>query len=178
MFTPRTGTPPLRILAGAFDRTFELVCCALVVALLSVVSLGASTRSFGQPLIWTDELSRFLMVWLAVFGWIVATRKRIHVRIRFFQDRLPERAHQATELVIQAAMILFGALIAAYSVGLIGKNHDLEATSLPISMAWMYAPMVLGGAITALQGAVDLIQTLRRPPRSLPPAIGEEAALE
>jgi TRAP-type C4-dicarboxylate transport system permease small subunit len=168
--------PMHRVLARAFDRTSEFLCCALVVALLGCVSLGAATRSFGEPLIWTDELSRFLMVWLAVFGWIVASRKRIHVRIRFFQDRLPERAHQATELVIQSAMSLFGALVMVYSVGLVGKNHDLEATSLPISMAWMYAPMVLGGAITALQGASEVIQTLR-PPR-LSPQADEKAIVE
>ena len=167
-----------RVLASAFDRTSEFLCCALVVALLGCVALGAATRSLGEPLIWTDELSRFLMVWLAVFGWIVASRKRIHVRIRFFQDKLPERAHRATELVIQSAMTLFGALVMAYSVGLVGKNHDLEATSLPISMAWMYAPMVLGGAITALQGASEVIQALRRPPRLDPPAASEEVAVE
>ena len=163
-----------RVVAGAFDRTSSFVCCALVVALLAVVSLGALTRSVGEPLIWTDELSRFLMVWLAVFGWIVATRKRIHVRIRFFQDRLPARAHQATELVIQFAMTLFGVVVTVYSVGLIGKNHDLDATSLPITMAWMYAPMVLGGAITALQGAAEVVAALRRPPPAAPSAVGEE----
>ena len=173
MSPPRSGLPG-QALAGAFDRTAEFVCCALVVALLAVVSLGALTRSLGEPLIWTDELSRFLMVWLAVFGWIVATRKRIHVRIRFFQDRLPARAHQATELAIQAAMILFGGLVAVYSVGLVGKNHDLDATSLPISMAWMYAPLVLGGAVTALQGAREMFQALRRPPPVAPSAVGEE----
>jgi TRAP-type C4-dicarboxylate transport system permease small subunit len=169
--------PMHRALAGAFDRTSELACCALVTALLGCVSLGAATRSMGEPLIWTDELSRFLMVWLAVFGWIVASRKRIHVRIRFLQDRLPRRAHQTTEVAIQSAMTLFGVLITAYGIGLIGKNLDLEATSLPISMAWMYAPMVLGGAITALQGASEAIQALRRPPR-LPPAVDEEAFVE
>ncbi|TMG82770.1 MAG: TRAP transporter small permease subunit [Betaproteobacteria bacterium] len=87
----------------AFDKAAQFVCCALVTALLGCVSLGAATRGLGNPLIWTDELSRFLMVWLAVFGWIVATRKRIHVRIRFFQDHLPKQAHKATELAIQAA---------------------------------------------------------------------------
>ena len=167
-----------RALAGAFDRTSELACCVLVTALLACVSLGAATRSIGEPLIWTDELSRFLMVWLAVFGWIVASRKRIHVRIRFLQDRLPARAHRATEVAIQSAMTLFGALVAAYSIGLIGKNFDLEATSLPISMAWMYAPMVLGGAITALQGAREVIETLRRPPQLRPPAAGEGTIVE
>jgi hypothetical protein len=39
----------------------------------------------------------------------------------------------------------------------------------------MYVPMVLGGAITALQGAGELIDTLRR--RSLP-AAGAEAVVE
>ena len=162
-------------MAGAFDKAALFVCCALVTALLGCVSLGALTRSLGGPLIWTDELSRFLMVWLAVFGWIVASRKRIHVRIRFFQDRLPLRGRKATEVAIQSAMTLFGALVAAYSVGLIGRNHDLDATTLPISMAWMYAPMVLGGAITALQGASEILQALRR---SRPPGASDEALVE
>jgi TRAP-type C4-dicarboxylate transport system permease small subunit len=152
----------LRAVAGAFDKAALFICGALVTALLACVSLGALTRSLGNPLIWTDELSRFLMIWLAVFGWIAASRNRIHVRIRYFHDRLPRKAHAAVEIATQAAMILLGALVAAYSVGLIDRNRDLEATTLPIAMAWMYAPMVLGGAITALQGAVELIETLMR----------------
>jgi TRAP-type C4-dicarboxylate transport system permease small subunit len=170
--------PMLRALTGAFDRAAGFASCALVTALLVCVSLGAATRSLGNPLIWTDELSRFLMVWLAVFGWVLASRKRIHVRIRFFQDRLPRPAHKAVELAIQSALTLFGALVAVYSVGLIGKNHDLEATTLPISMAWMYAPMVIGGAITALQGASEVIETLRRSPQSGTPAADGGAIVE
>jgi TRAP-type transport system small permease protein len=168
----------LRVLTTAFDKAALIVCAALVIALLTCVSLGAGTRSLGSPLIWTDELSRFLMVWLAVFGWVAASRKRIHVRIRYFQDRLPARGHTLVEVAIQMAMLVFGASVAAYSVGLIGKNHDLEATTLPISMAWMYAPVVLGGAVTALQAFSELIETLRhtqREPDSGSVADGESA---
>ncbi len=171
--------PMLRALAGAFARTFDkaaaVVSCALVITLLGCVSLGVVTRTLGEPLIWTDELSRFLMVWLAAFGWIVASRKRIHVRIRFFQDLLPERGHHATELAIQAAMTLFGALVCVYGVGLIGKNYDLHATSMPISMAWMYVPMLLAGTITALQGASEVLGVLHRVHL---PAASEEAGIE
>jgi len=153
----------IRALAGGFDKAAAFVACAIVTALLACVAAGVVTRALGNPLIWTDELSRFLMVWLAVFGWVLATRKRIHIRIRFFQDHLPKPAHRAVEIAIQAAMTLFGALVTWYGVGLIGKNADLEATSMPVSMAWMYAPMMLGGAITAIQGAIELIEALRRP---------------
>ena len=157
-----------------FDRAAAFIACAIVIALLVCVALGVVTRALGDPLIWTDELSRFLVVWLAVFGWVVATRKRIHIRIRFFQDRLPKQLHRLVEIAIQSAMLLFGAMVTIYSVGLIGKNLDLEATSLPISMSWLYAPLVLGGAVTAMQGAIELIETLRRP--RLPPA--EEVVVE
>jgi TRAP-type C4-dicarboxylate transport system permease small subunit len=164
----------LRALAGGLDRAAAFVACGLVVALLVCVALGVVTRALGDPLIWTDELSRFLMVWLAVFGWVLASRKRIHVRIRFFQDRLPRRLHTLVEIAIQAAMLLFGALVTIYSVGLIGKNYDLEATSLQISMSWLYAPLVLGGAVAAVQSAIELIETLRRP-RATP---AEQTVLE
>jgi TRAP-type C4-dicarboxylate transport system permease small subunit len=153
----------LRFLLGGFDRAVAIVACALVVVLLGCVALGVVTRALGAPLIWTDELSRFLMVWLAVFGWILASRKRIHVRIRYFQDLLPERAHNAVEIAIQLALALFGALLTWYSIGLVVRNHDLEATSLPISMAWMYVPMVLAGAVTAAQGACEGFESIVRP---------------
>jgi TRAP-type C4-dicarboxylate transport system permease small subunit len=158
----------LRRLVGAFDKAAAFVSCVLVVALLGCVSLGVITRTLGAPLIWTDEFSRFLMVWLAVFGGILASRKRLHVRIRFFQDLLAARAHTAVELAIQLAVTLFGAMICAFSVGLVNKNLDLEATSLPISMSWMYVPMVLAGAVFAVQGAREVVQVMRRPKRQPP----------
>jgi TRAP-type C4-dicarboxylate transport system permease small subunit len=165
----------LRAIAAGFDRAAAFASCLIVVALLACVASGVVTRGLGEPLIWTDELSRFLMVWLAVFGWIVASRKRIHVRIRFFQERLPRPAHRITEVAIQAALAVYGALVTVYGAGLIGKNYDLEATSLPLSMAWMYAPLPLGGAITALQGVLEMIAALRRP--RVPPA-GEAVVVE
>ena len=148
-------------LIRGFDRAVMVGACALVVALLACVSLGAITRTLGEPLIWTDELSRFLMVWIAVFGWVLATRKRLHVRIRYFQDLLPAHAHACLELAIQCALTIFGVLITWYGVGLVAKNHDLEATSLPLSMMWMYVPMVLAGAVTALQGGRELIDAFK-----------------
>lgn len=152
----------LHSLLRGFDRAAAIVACLLVVVLLGCVALGVISRGLGAPFIWTDELSRFLMVWLAVAGWILASRKRIHVRIRYLQDKLPPRLHAIVEAIFQVALTIFGLLIAWYGVGLVAKNLDLEATSLPIVMAWMYVPMVLAGVVMAMQGAVEVIESIRR----------------
>jgi TRAP-type C4-dicarboxylate transport system permease small subunit len=156
------------------DRSIEALACVILVALLSCVTLGVITRALDDPLIWTDEISRFLMVWLAVFGWILASRRRTHVRIRFFGDLLPRQAWKAAEFVIQLALLIFGIGVAIYGVGLTVRNFDLEATTVPISFAWMYAPMVLAGVVTAGQACSEIIEIGRGAGDLSPP--GESTA--
>lgn len=144
-----------------FDRAVQGVGCVLLAMLLICVLLGIVTRGMGNPLIWTDEAARMLMVWLAATGWILASRKNAHVRVRFFQDLLPPRAWRAAETVIQLLVVVLGATVSWFAVTLVRRNLDLEATSLPISMAWLYVPMVPAGFIIALQAAVDAVKQRR-----------------
>ena len=153
----------MQTVLSALDRLIEALAGVILIALLSCVTLGVVTRALDDPLIWTDEISRFLMVWLAVFGWILASRRRSHVRIRFFQDLLPKVAFKAAEMVIQFALLIFGIGVASYSVSLTVRNFDLEATTMPISFAWMYAPMVLAGIVAAGQAFGELIELGKRP---------------
>lgn len=139
------------------DRGTELLSAVLLLALLMVVSLGVITRGLDDPLVWTDELSRFLMIWLACLGWTLAGRKRAHIRIRFFVNLLPLRLQNAAECVMQGAVMLFGALVAVWGIELVQRNWTLEATTLPISMSLMYIPLVLVGATTTAQGAAELL---------------------
>ncbi|WP_158747449.1 TRAP transporter small permease [Acidisphaera sp. L21] len=141
-----------------FDRALEAVACTLLFVLLVTVLLGVITRATGEPLIWTDEGARFVMVWLASFGWMIAGRRRAHVRIRYFQDLLPPALHRGTEVVIQLAMVALGCALAWYGVYLVRRNQDLEATSLPISMAWLYIPMIPAGLLMAVQGVAQAIE--------------------
>ncbi|HVM79527.1 MAG TPA: TRAP transporter small permease subunit [Stellaceae bacterium] len=159
-------------LRAALDLAIQWIAFGLIGTLLVVVMLGVVTRALGDPLIWTDEASRFLMVWLAVFGWLLATRRRAHIRIRFFHDLLPRGAWRAAEVVIQASVALMGIMVGWFAVDLVRRNADMFALTLPLSLAWMYVPMLLAGAVTFAQAAVDAGAALGRSP--LPPAPGEE----
>jgi TRAP-type C4-dicarboxylate transport system permease small subunit len=141
-----------------FDRALEIVACALLFLLLVIVLSGVVSRAAGEPLIWTDEGARFVMVWLASFGWMIAGRRRAHVRIRYFQNLLPPGLHHGVEWVIQLAMVVFGAALAWYGVYLVQRNQELEATSLPLSMAWLYIPIIPAGLLMAVQGLVQLAE--------------------
>ncbi|MCX7382721.1 MAG: TRAP transporter small permease subunit [Alphaproteobacteria bacterium] len=152
-----------RALLARFDRALALAALLLLVALLVVVTLGVITRAAGDPLVWTDEVSRFLMIWLACAGWMLASRKRGHIRIRYFANMLPALPKRWVEFVLQAAVVLFGALVARHGWTLLLRNFDLEATTVPVPMAVMYLPILLAGALTAVQAAAECAETLRGP---------------
>jgi TRAP-type C4-dicarboxylate transport system permease small subunit len=148
----------------------------LIAALTLVVALGVVSRGIGEPFIWTDELARFLMVWLACVGWMLASRKHSHIRIRFFLDRLPDRLRGAAELVFLLAILAFGALVVRHGWSLVARSGDLEMTTLPISMSVLYLPLVIAGAATVAQALVEAIGVLRGDDLSPPQQAPEEGA--
>ena len=143
------------------DRLIAVVAGMLTVTLLGVVTAGIVSRAMNVPFAWTDELSGFLMVWLACLGWMMATRRNAHIRIRILQDRLPGSAWRATESVIQVAMVMLGAIVAWKSLHLIEANSDVEAVTLPITNAWLYIPLVPAGLMTAAHGLAELLRPYR-----------------
>jgi TRAP-type C4-dicarboxylate transport system permease small subunit len=145
------------------DQAIGLASMALLVLLLVCVTLGVVTRGLNDPLIWTDEVSRFLMIWLAVLGWLLASRRRAHIRIRVFAALLPVAARRIVEVAVQFAVAVFGALIVWYGRDLVSRNLDVEATTVPLPMAVFYAPIVLAGAVTLLQALGELWELLRAP---------------
>ena len=133
----------------------------LLASLMATVLLGIVTRALGEPLIWTDEVTRLLMVWLAGFGWILACRKRGHIRIRFFRDLLPPRAWKVAEIATQLAVAYFGTLILWFGSVLVMRNLDLTATTVPIAVAWIYVPISIAGLVTLAQALGEIGELLQ-----------------
>jgi TRAP-type C4-dicarboxylate transport system permease small subunit len=148
-------------LAAVIDRATEIIAVAVTLALLTVVVLGISFRLANDPLVWTDELARYLMVWLALLGWTIATRRRAHIRITILIDRLPRGLRILTEVAIQLAMMTFGALLAWHSVELIERAWDVEAVSLPMPSALLYILVPLAGLAVVAQAITDIVLAIR-----------------
>lgn len=148
---------PVRLL----DRAVAIVAMVAVVVLCLAVLAGVFSRGLGEPVIWSDEAARFVMVWLACLGWVLAGRKRSHIRVRYFLDKVPETARGWLEIAMQAAVCVFGILTAWYGAELVRRNLEIEATTIPIVMAWMYLPVVLAGLATAAQGASEVYLLMR-----------------
>ncbi|MCB1815082.1 MAG: TRAP transporter small permease subunit [Candidatus Competibacteraceae bacterium] len=149
------------ILVRLSNRLVDLAGILLLLAMLASVSLGVVFRLLNQPLAWSDELAQYLLVWTAFVGWIIAGRRRSHIRITVLINRLAGWWRRGAEVLIQLLIAILGLLLLSQSFGLIARNTDVEWVSLPLSVALVYLPIPLAGFAVICQSLAQIVSTLR-----------------
>ena len=150
-------------LSDLFDRLLRHVATFLLLSLLASVVAGVASRQLDAPLAWSDELAQYLLVWTGFAGWMIASRKRSHIRITVVTDRLPGGAARLVEIVTQIGVVAFGFGLLWYSIALIRRTWDIESVSLPMTAAFLYLPLPLLGLTLIGQACADALLAWRGP---------------
>jgi TRAP-type transport system small permease protein len=150
-------------LRRAADTGTRAAAFLLLMALLACVVAGVVSRQLGAPIPWTDEAAQYLLVWTGFTGWILAVRKRAHIRIDVFVDRLPEGPRRAAEVAIQLCVIALASAMLLYGPVLIERNLDVSWISVPLSAALLYIPVPIAAAAVFLQAAAQILEAIRGP---------------
>jgi TRAP-type C4-dicarboxylate transport system, small permease component len=126
--------PALGRLSRALARIEAAAAGLAVFVVFSLLMANVVSRSFGRPLIWTDELAVNCMVWAAFIGASVGLAHRQHIAVMLLPDMLPNRIGRAMAVAVDLALLLFLGVLAIVlwrwfdPVGLF-KAETLEAFS-------------------------------------------------
>jgi len=125
---------------------------ALLFALMvGLVLAQVVMRKFFEPLVWSEELARYLFIWVAFLGWVIATDRRSHIAISQGVERAGARLARALAWFSDLATLLLMGLLLRWGVQLMVNNRDIEAVTLPIPFSIVYAAVPLAAlAITVI----------------------------
>ncbi|WP_422446721.1 TRAP transporter small permease [Thermoanaerobacterium sp. DL9XJH110] len=102
-----------------------------------------------QPLPWSEELARFLFVWVVFLGSAVAVKEKAHVGLEYFVDKL---GMSQKKLVYGIAYILcIGMSIVIFINGwnIVKSTFSQLSPAMQIPMAYVYFAIPLGFLISA-----------------------------
>jgi TRAP-type C4-dicarboxylate transport system permease small subunit len=122
-------------------RALELLVIVLMGAVTLLVIAEVVLRALGTSLIVTDELSRYLMVWIAMLAATVLVHEDGHLRTTILPDALPPRAARAVYVVCDVVTLCFLGVVAGASVALIVQMKEQSTITLGVSMLWFYAAL-------------------------------------
>jgi len=124
---------------------------AIVAVMTVVVFLQVLYRYvFAQSLQWSEELARYLFVWLSIFGAALALQKKGHFGLDLFYKMLSTRWQRVMKFPVVLLMGIVIFVILFQGIILVQKTALQESPAMGISMAWAYASLPVGGALMAI----------------------------
>lgn len=118
----------------------------LAVILLSMIGLGAlqivQRNVFGTSFIWTDELLRLLVLWIAMAGAVAASRDDRHIIIDLLSRFLDEKYALIVRTVIDLFTVAVCALLAWHTARFVYGEREFGATLLDGLPAWPFEAVI------------------------------------
>lgn len=132
-------------------RALDLSRSVLIVVLLGFVILAGATDIFLRyvtrlgSFTWTDEILRYLNIWIVFLGAGVGVKRGVHMNVEFF---LQKCFKEETVRLIRKIVLL--TILLCFSILLIGgiqeviKFRDVQIQARAISIAWFYLAIPVG----------------------------------
>jgi TRAP-type transport system small permease protein len=133
-----------------------LIAVFLVVMVLLVFGNVVLRYGFNSGISVSEEISRWLFVWLTFMGGVVALHEHAHLGTEMLVGRLGPTGKKVCLVLGYGLMLLTCWLIFRGALEQTKINWDVSAPSSGASMAWFYAV----GIVFSISGAAILLNDL------------------
>lgn len=145
----------------ALDEKFELyVCIALMSAMTLLIFLQVVMRyCLGASLSWSEELARYIFIWLVYFGISYGARIQKHIKIEAALGLFPTKARPFVMIIGEILFLAFALFIVYSGFGLVLKQMVLgqQSPAMHIPMWFLYAAPPVGFLFTAIRQIQNII---------------------
>lgn len=114
----------------------------------------------GTPSSFTDELARYLMMWLGILGAAYVSGKNMHVAIDVLQQKANAKTQKKLKIIVYILVILFALfamVIGGSRLVYITYVLDQQSPALQIPLALVYLAIPLSGLLVIYYKISDII---------------------
>lgn len=128
------------------DKLEEYVLVLTMIVMLSIVFLQVISRHvINISMAGSEEISRYMLVWIIWISASYAVKKNSHIRVRFFQKLLPDIFKKPLELLVLTLWFLFSLFLAINGTELVQNVQMTGQTSpsnrIPIWIIYLIIPI-------------------------------------
>ncbi len=159
----------------AVCRVTSIVMALLLLAMVVVMNALVVTRylfSYSAP--WTEEISRYAMIWMVMLGAGVLTLFDDHIALHLLVDKLPRRARPWQRLLVQMCILASALLIVWEGVRFAVGMKTVMSTALGTSMFYAAVSVPIGALLIAFFAAIRVAIEAADIAGARPPAIPDQ----
>lgn len=133
------------------NKTTELVTSTFLVIMVVVVFLQIVSRIIIQSSFpWTEELSRFLMIWLTFLGAAFSFQYGAHIGITLITNKVPRKLQAVLQIIVALLCIILFTVLMVKGYELVMKSTTQVSPALGIPMNYVYMVIPVSGFLMTL----------------------------
>ncbi len=118
---------------------------------------------FNSGLTWSEELSRYLFVFVTYIGAISAMRVNGHMTVDILISKVKPQAQMALYLISQTLVAVLMLILVHGSVKMVLQNTASRTAALGISYALLYSAGIITGVAIAIIAAANIVHAVTHP---------------
>lgn len=127
------------------SRAVEISIFLCAVVIVTIVSMEVVLRYlFSHSLILTEELSRYLMVWIVFLGSALAIRDGSHINITFLTKRFPVAIRKWVQVAGHLLSLVFLVTVTIEGIRILPRQLYQTLITINMSMFYFYLAMPVG----------------------------------
>ncbi len=177
----------LSVVKSVMTRVLEIALILAVAALVASVVWGVMTRWSGDfsakfsdgsvegiwawlpagQAQWTEELAKFLLIWVSLLGGAVAFGRKSHLGVDYFVGKLNREASQWSAMVVHAVVLFFAIAVLVVGGSRVASDTLAMEQTTPVlgwKMGHVYLALPIAGVFVilyTLEGALETWATIR-----------------
>ncbi|MBC8400369.1 MAG: TRAP transporter small permease [Candidatus Marinimicrobia bacterium] len=146
-------------------ESIDLVLSRFLIGLMTLIVLAVTWQVFTRfiiqdPSSWTEELARFLLIWIGVLGASYALRTRAHLGIDLITQRVGEAGRRRIKFTVYSVVILFAFFVMVVGgIRLVNLTFSLNQISaaMGIRMGYIYTVLPISGSLMIIYSILFMI---------------------
>jgi TRAP-type C4-dicarboxylate transport system permease small subunit len=142
----------------AFDQFLDWITTIVKGVMLvqaSIIFIIICTAVFTRYLLnfvpsWSEEVPRYLLVWISYLGTALAVNYMEHISLDFFFNLMPVRLRQVGHIILNVLIATVGVIMVVFGIGMVRQFGDDLMESIPIKNFWLYLVMPVSGGLIIL----------------------------
>ena len=146
-----------------YIHKFERFASSVILAVMTVVTFLAAVNrfTFNFSLPWSEELVRFLVMWMTMVGAAMGVGTNEHVGIDVFVSRFPKGMQFIIALILDVVGMFFSVVFCYIGVQMVSKQYMQTSTAMGLSMGVVYACVLAGGVLMFAEFAFKLYECIK-----------------
>ena len=141
----------MRRFIDLYYRLLTWLLVATVAILIVPVTLQIISRytHLIPSYIWTEEMARFLFIWMVMLGAMVGVREAIHFEVDVWPE-LGARANAVLRIVSNLFVLVFAVVFVYWGINFVSFGWYQESELAELPMPFIFAAWPLAGATWVL----------------------------